>query len=94
MKKQDRKATRFQPDPMTLALVDLKPTREFKPTLTGIVLNESYTGCAILVASDLPFKKASKLRIKVGQLEPLKGQIAWIKHLEENIYKIGVRLLE
>lgn len=90
----NRKAIRFQPDPLTIATLDFKGGKEFRPTLIGLVLNESYTGCAIVLATDEPLKKDLKLKIKVGALSPLKAQIAWIKNLEENIHKVGIRLLE
>lgn len=90
----DRKSVRFQPDPLSSALMDLKNSKEFNPTIIGIILNESFKGCSIVVASDEDLKKDQKVKIKIGALDPLKGQIVWIKHLEENIYKIGVRLLE
>ncbi|MBL7670490.1 MAG: hypothetical protein JNM39_08385 [Bdellovibrionaceae bacterium] len=90
----NRKSTRFQPDPMTIAQLDFATGKEFRPTLIGLVINESYTGCAIVLVTDEAPKKDLKLKIKVGALSPLKAQIAWIKNLEENIYKVGIRLLE
>ena len=90
-----RKSIRFKPDPLTVALIDLKPkSAGFNPSLVGIVINESYTGCAIVVASDLKLKKGTKLKIKVGNLSPLKGEIVWLKTLEENIHKVGILLLD
>ena len=89
-----RKSVRFKPDPLTVALVDLKKSKNFEPNLVGIVINESYSGCAIVVVSDLVLKKGTKVKIQVGQIPPLKGEIMWIKNLEENIHKIGVKLLE
>ncbi|MBK7960283.1 MAG: hypothetical protein IPK04_03090 [Bdellovibrionales bacterium] len=90
----NRKSTRFQPDPMTIAQLDFATGKDFRPTLIGLVINESYTGCAIVLVADEAPKKDLKLKIKVGALSPLKAQIAWIKNLEENIYKVGIRLLE
>ncbi len=90
----NRKSTRFQPDPMTIAQLDFAMGKDFRPTLIGLVINESYTGCAMIFVTDEPPKKDLKMRIKVGALSPLKGQVAWVKNLEENIYKVGVRLLE
>lgn len=90
----DRKSIRFQPDPMTIAWMDFSNSKDFEPTLVGLVLNEAYKGCALIVASDEPLKKEQKLKIKVGRLSPLKAQIAWIKNLEENIFKLGIKLLE
>jgi hypothetical protein len=90
-----RKSIRFKPDPLTVALLDLKPKAQtFNPSLVGLVINESYSGCAILLATDLKLKKETKVNIKVGNLSPLKAEIVWLKTLEENIHKVGIRLLE
>lgn len=89
-----RKAFRFKPDPMAIAYIDTKNGNEFAPSLVAVVINESFTGCAVVLASDVPLKTDMKIKIKVGNLEPMKGQIVWIKTLEENIHKVGVKLLE
>ena len=91
----DRRFLRYQPDPQSIALIDTKATgREFKPTITAIILNESYSGCAIVFADNEIFKKGSKIKIKIGPLEIMKAEVAWCKVLEENIQKVGIRLVE
>ena len=92
---KERREIRFHADPQTIARLDLKMTgKEFKPTLTALVLNESFSGCAILLADDFELKKGFKLRIKIGDLHPMKAEVAWTKVLEENIQKIGIKVLE
>lgn len=91
----DRRFLRYKPDENDVALLDFKTTsKDFKPTLTAIILNESYSGCALVLASNEVLKKDTKLKIKIGKLDPMKGEIVWCKVLEENIQKIGIRLLE
>ncbi|MBN8537819.1 MAG: hypothetical protein J0M15_12265 [Deltaproteobacteria bacterium] len=91
----DRKFTRFQPDENSVALVDFKATtKEFNPTLTALILNESYSGCSILLACNDLVKLNSKLKIKIGNLHTMKAEVVWCKVLEENIQKIGIKLLE
>jgi hypothetical protein len=91
----DRKFLRYQPDPQAVALIDLKANgREFKPTITAIILNESYSGCAIVFSDNEIVKKGTKVKIKIGPLEIMKAEVAWVKVLEENIQKVGVLLLE
>lgn len=85
---------RFKPDPLTVALIDHNNSKEFSPQHVGLVINESYTGCAIILAADLEFKKGAKIKIKVGQLSEMKANIVWVKNLEENIYKLGIQFLE
>lgn len=91
----DRKFVRFKPDTDAIALIDLnEDSTEFNPTITALVLNESYSGCALIFAHNDFLKPATKVKIKIGKLDPLKGQVAWSKILEENIQKVGIALLE
>ncbi len=86
-----RHSIRFTPDPLTTALVDLKTASEFNPSIVALVLNESFTGCALLLSCDHLLKKDQIVSVKVGLLDPIKAQIIWIKNLEENIFKIGLK---
>lgn len=91
----DRRFLRYQPDPATIALIDVKFSgREFNPTITAIILNESHTGCAIVFADNEILKKGAKVKVKIGSLEIMKAEVAWNKVLEENIQKVGLLLLD
>jgi energy-converting hydrogenase Eha subunit H len=91
----DRKFLRFKPDENAIALIDLKATtKDFNPTLTALILNESFSGCALVLASNTTLKVHTKIKIKIGNLHVMKGELVWCKTLEENIQKIGVKLLE
>jgi len=89
-----RRSLRFRPDPLTVALIDFKVSKNFDPQMVGLVVNESFSGCAVVLITDLPIKKGAKLKIKVGELGVLKAKLAWIKPLEENILKVGVNFTE
>lgn len=86
--------TRFQPDPTTGALIDFKLAKSFEPTVLGIVVNESLNGCSLILATDEIVSRGTRIKLKIGELAPLQAQIVWSKNLEENIYKIGVKILE
>lgn len=86
--------TRFKPDPLTVAYVDFSKAKNFSPTNVAVVINESYSGCAIVMVSNNPINTGDKIKIKVGQLGEMKASIVWVKLLEENIFKIGVQMLE
>lgn len=91
----DRRFIRYQADPETVALIDTKSSgREFNPSITAIILNESFTGCALVFADNEILKKGTKIKIKIGLLEIMKAEVAWSKVLEENIQKVGIKLLE
>jgi hypothetical protein len=90
-----RKSVRFKPDIGSYALIDVNVRQKaFNPNMQGLIINESYTGCALVVISETAPKTGVYFRIKVGELNPMKAKVAWAKLLEENIYKVGVQFLE
>lgn len=91
-KTSPRSSTRFKPDPLTLAI--LNPKINSDSSIVSLVLNESLTGCALLVHSDDRFKKGQKVVVKVGNLHELTSEIIWITQLEEEIFKLGLKYLE
>lgn len=93
-KQNPKRPIRFKSEPMTLGYIDVVSTNTFNPQVVGIVLNESYTGCALILASDSKFKINQEVKIKVGKLDPMKASIIWLKTLDENIYKVGIKFLE
>lgn len=88
-----KRSVRFKPEPMTLGYIDLEPTSNFNPQMVGIVLNESFTGCALILAIDEELKVRQQIKIKVGNLDPIKASISWLKTLDENILKVGLKLI-
>lgn len=89
-----KRSIRFRSEPMTLGYVDVALTKTFTPQLVGIVLNESYSGCALILAFDDQLKIHQQIKVKVGNLEPIKASVIWLKTLDENIHKIGIKFLE
>lgn len=89
-----RRPIRFVPDALTIATLSTHSQKDFKPNMVALVLNESFSGCALLVNGDNVLKKEQKVMIKLGQLDAMPAKIAWVKNLEESIYKIGVQFLE
>lgn len=91
----DRKFIRFKPDDNALALIDLKTTgKDFTPSMSALILNESFSGCALVLTSNDIIKAGTKIKIKIGNLHVMKGEIVWSKVLEENIQKVGVKIIE
>lgn len=89
-----RRSIRFTPDPLTIAVLSLNPDKVFRPSLVGLVLNESFGGCSILINHDDTLKKDQLVIIKVGQLGLMKAKVVWIKNLEESIFKIGLKFID
>ena len=87
--KTKRKSIRFHSTPLATALVDLKMQRSFRPTLSGLVLSESFSGCALLLILEDAVKEGQIVQIKIGEMDPMNAKIVWIKEFPENIKKIG-----
>lgn len=90
-----RKSIRFEPDLGTFAFVDFAlEAKAFKPTVSGLTIDESYRGCSFVTKSDSNLKAGKEIRIKTGNLAVLSGQIRWVKKLTPKIMHIGVEYLE
>lgn len=86
-----RKSVRFSPDALSTALISFKNRVTFKPELTALILNESFTGCSLLVISDNFIEPNDDMIVKVGEMAPMRARVVWSKNLEENIFKIGIK---
>jgi len=92
-----RRYTRFRPEPGTasLAQVDLDLNGPFRPSLVAWVVNQSYTGCCIVLSSVPELQAAGlRLRIRVGLLAPLFGEIRWHSPEERDCLRLGIELSE
>jgi len=58
--------------------------------LTAIVVNESYTGCSLILVSDTKIQTDQMIKAKIADLDPLECRVVWCKILEENILKVGL----
>lgn len=89
------RAVRFQPDPLDHALVDFKSEREpFQAAAVGMILNESYTGCALVLKTTEAVRPDLIIKVQVGKLSPLMARIVWVKVLDHNLIKAGIQFLE
>lgn len=86
---------RFKPDPMDAAMVDLKAsTPAFEPTMSCLILNESFSGCALVIPTAFPISEGTFMRVKVGRMEPLRAEVVWTQRLDDELLKVGIRFLE
>lgn len=89
-----RGTIRFQANPMDFAKLDFENKGDFTPTSVGLIINESYSGTAIVICGKHDFKTDQVIAIQVGHVGPLPAKIVWFKELDEGIHKIGVQYLE
>lgn len=89
-----RYALRFKPDPLDTALIQFSTEESFNPTAVGLIIDESYTGSAIIINSAEKITGGQEVRIQVGKLPVMRARIAWAKGLEKDLVKLGVEYLE
>lgn len=89
------RAIRFQPDPLDHALIDFKNESAFHASAVGLILNESYTGCALVIKTTDAVIPNQTVKVKVGRLDPMPAKVIWIKPLlDDSLIKIGIQFLE
>ena len=88
--KMIRRRIRFAPDPGTIAylIFDKGPLKG--ETLCGLVLNESLTGCALVLSCENKLKEEMTCVCRVGHLPDTLATVRWVKLLDPNLYKIGL----
>ena len=91
-----RRNIRFTPDPGTIALVDIDPTRvgSFKPTITCLVTEESFRGAGLVAISDKNFKAGARLRVAVGNAAPALAEVRWVSDLDSQVVRMGVMYVD
>lgn len=88
------RSIRFQPDPLDHALIDFSNDEGFVPSAVALIINESFTGCSLLIKTPLTLSPGNLIKVKVGRLDPLRAKIVWGKVMEEGVFKVGVQFLE
>lgn len=85
-----RKYVRFNPDlgDYVIILVEDK-TKKIIPHV-ALLVEEAYGGCQIAVTRDLALKKGTKMRVKVGRMDPCWAQVKWTKELGTKITTMGL----
>ena len=98
MSQENKRASlRFEPDSGSYVFIDSEniDPAEFKPKLTGLVYNESYTGCAVFILSDLVLARDSICLVLPAHLRnPLKAVVRWREDFDIGVSRIGFQYLE
>ena len=70
----------------------------FRPTLVGIIVEKSHSGCGLILARSHPSGDAlvadALVLIKAGLLHPMSAKVHWRKELGEDVFKVGIEFLE
>ena len=103
-----RKSIRFDSNPLDVALIGCSEEsrrlfkdkdREFKAELVGIIENESHFGCQLVVIqnkeqAEAELNEEAEIVLKLGAMLPHPAIVRWKKCLKDNIYNVGIELLE
>lgn len=89
------RSTRFTADPLDVALLQFSSNSEnFKAEEVAIILNESFSGTAIVLQTKRKIAPEQVLTAKVGNLAPMSAKVIWVKEIEKDLLKMGLNFLE
>ncbi len=96
MKPSQRKHLRYKPEKLETALVMFDGTKtEWMPDDVGLIIDESaISGAQIVLKFSDRVLAGSKIKVKLGNLEPLSAEVAWRKEIAGDLFRIGVKFLE
>ncbi len=60
----------------------------------GLNQNESFNGCCAVFVGELNFRQGEEIIWESTSLPKVKAKVAWIKKLEDQIYKVGFNILD
>jgi len=88
-----RQFPRRRPDSKSLAHLDLRGDDEaFRADLIALVINESAGGCSLVtLITDEDLKLGDSIRIKPGQLHPMKAKVIWRTEIDEEVMRLGLK---
>ena len=90
-----RRPIRFPPDSNSVVHINRDINDyEFKEYIVGLPVNESNTGIGIVTLKAHGFIIGETLLVKAGHLAPLRGEVKWLKDLDQDTQRVGVELLE
>lgn len=93
--KVNRHRIRYEPGSLDYALVEFEPQDgNFHPGTVALIVNESYSGVSLVLKTQLVIQVGLKLRVKIGDLEPMDALVMWVRELEENIYRFGIQYVD
>lgn len=88
-----RKYLRFPLDPGVVVEIDLELKEEFTCSMWGILFNESYGGCGLVVVTNELLHSQQLCNLRFEQSTIFKGKIVWRNPLGDNIIKLGIEYL-
>ena len=90
-----RKYIRAAPDPNEYVQIDHNLDGDFSFDYAGLVVEESpLGGCSIVGLKSVGLQVGDHRRMKVGHMAPLRSEVVWLKELDEQVFRYGIKFLE
>ena len=92
----NRRKLRYAPDKLDVALLMYNGLSEvWAPDECCLIIDESaMSGCQLVVRFSDKYKPGSKVRVKLGNMEPLLSEIVWRREIDADLIRLGVQFLE
>ena len=89
-----RQYIRFPADAETLAQLSFQDElKDFRPERIGLVVNESYKGCAAVFRAHADIQARRICLIVCGVLEPIRARIVRVRPLDSDIISVAFEYL-
>lgn len=92
---QRRRFLRFPGDPLDTAQIDFRGGETFDPQYVGLIRQEAYAGCGLLLVYqdglEKVFASGTRCTIKVGKLDPLPAEVVWSVNMDDEALKVGFK---
>jgi hypothetical protein len=90
-----RRYIRARPDPLDDAHIQFGVTAEFAPDAVGLIVDEApMGGASIVILNTNKIHEGLECRVKIGRLQALRAQVRWIRELDKDVIRVGLRFLE
>jgi len=91
-----RVSVRFEPDSESYVLIDTDyKLNHFSAKLTGLMYNESYRGCALIILKDQFLEIDSECWVRPANLQnPIRAIVRWREDFDIGVSKIGLQYLD
>ncbi|MGK7941902.1 MAG: PilZ domain-containing protein [Crocosphaera sp.] len=71
----------------------LTDVEEMTQSVKGMIIDDSFGGCCLIVITEDKILNGQLCKLKIKNLDPILCQIVWLKKLDKNIIRLGLRYL-
>jgi hypothetical protein len=92
----NRRNMRYKPERLEFALVMYDGNKAgWHPDDAALIIDESaVAGCQLVMKYTQLCKPGSRVRVKLGHLDPLVGEVVWRREIDADLFRVGIRFLE